>query len=129
MSEALPGSHYCEKHQGNHSHYAPENCDLCRARAENAALAERADLTRQLWDDIDVGGRHDTLGWDTVRFVLRTARSSATYHADRADKAEARVKTLEAALREIAHGTKDGLRYTGPECRNIAAENLERTKP
>jgi len=28
---ALPGMHYCEKHQGNSAHYAVHNCDLCRA--------------------------------------------------------------------------------------------------
>jgi hypothetical protein len=33
MSDALPGRHYCEEHQGNHSHYASENCDLCKALA------------------------------------------------------------------------------------------------
>jgi hypothetical protein len=38
-------------------------------------------------------------------------------------------KRLREALREIAHGTKDGRRHTGPECREIAAESLERTKP
>ena len=30
----LTGSHYCSKHQGNHSHYAEENCELCKAQAE-----------------------------------------------------------------------------------------------
>jgi len=31
MSKALPGMHYCEKHQGNHSHYADTNCLVCRS--------------------------------------------------------------------------------------------------
>jgi hypothetical protein len=31
---ALPGSHYCKAHQGNHSHYATSNCELCTALAE-----------------------------------------------------------------------------------------------
>lgn len=30
MSRALPGEHYCAKHQGNHSHYDPRNCTVCR---------------------------------------------------------------------------------------------------
>jgi hypothetical protein len=30
MSSALPGEHLCLKHQGNHSHYASENCTICQ---------------------------------------------------------------------------------------------------
>ena len=30
MSKALPGEHLCEKHQGNGSHYAEENCRICK---------------------------------------------------------------------------------------------------
>lgn len=40
MREALEGQHYCKKHQGNHSHYAEENCALCKAKAQADALAE-----------------------------------------------------------------------------------------
>lgn len=29
MSAALPGQHYCKAHQGNHSHYDPQNCTVC----------------------------------------------------------------------------------------------------
>ena len=32
MSQALPGEHYCEKHQGNHAHYAEQNCTVCQLR-------------------------------------------------------------------------------------------------
>lgn len=35
---ALPGNHYCLAHQGNHSHYADHNCDLCKVEAHIAAL-------------------------------------------------------------------------------------------
>ena len=28
---ALSGEHYCERHQGNHSHYAEHNCAVCKA--------------------------------------------------------------------------------------------------
>ena len=34
MSQARPGEHYCKEHQGNHSHYAKENCALCRLQAQ-----------------------------------------------------------------------------------------------
>jgi hypothetical protein len=44
MSTALPGEHLCFKHQGNHSHYAEENCTICtlqkRLRLANRALAD-----------------------------------------------------------------------------------------
>ena len=49
MRQALPGGHYCVAHQGNHSHYAEENCELCRAyrerdeaRALNVEWAKKA---------------------------------------------------------------------------------------
>ena len=40
MSKALPGAHYCVAHQGNHSHYAEHNCELCVARAEVERLSD-----------------------------------------------------------------------------------------
>jgi hypothetical protein len=50
MSDALPGRHYCEEHQGNHSHYASENCDLCKALAalREAKLDAEADTVHHL---------------------------------------------------------------------------------
>jgi hypothetical protein len=42
MSKALSGAHYCVAHQGNHSHYAEHNCELCVAHAE----VERLTLER-----------------------------------------------------------------------------------
>ena len=52
MSAALPGEHYCENHQGNCSHYAEENCTVCKLEAEHiysinrngALLAENVKL-------------------------------------------------------------------------------------
>jgi hypothetical protein len=38
MSKALPGGHYCEDHQGNHSHYAKHNCRVCILETELADL-------------------------------------------------------------------------------------------
>jgi hypothetical protein len=34
MTKVLEGEHYCGKHQGNTSHYATENCTLCKALAD-----------------------------------------------------------------------------------------------
>lgn len=39
---ALAGAHYCAKHQGNASHYAEENCELCKAQAEIERLKTAA---------------------------------------------------------------------------------------
>lgn len=47
MSQSLPGVPYCEKHQGNHSHYAEENCELCIANQRIAEL--EADQRRLEW--------------------------------------------------------------------------------
>lgn len=50
MSEALPGEHLCAAHQGNTSHYDPQNCTICRLQRENAdikaGLAEAVRLLR-----------------------------------------------------------------------------------
>lgn len=45
MSQALEGGHYCEKHQGNRSHYAEHNCIVCKLQA---ALAPQAEKVRKL---------------------------------------------------------------------------------
>lgn len=39
MSNALPGNHYCDQHQGNHSHYATHNCEYCIMRNALADIA------------------------------------------------------------------------------------------
>lgn len=41
MSRALPGVHLCKAHQGNHSHYAEENCLVCRMSVVIDELLER----------------------------------------------------------------------------------------
>lgn len=46
MSKALSGSHYCATHQGNHSHYAEENCELCTAKREIVALRAKVETER-----------------------------------------------------------------------------------
>jgi hypothetical protein len=77
MSQALPGNHYCTKHQGNHSHYAEHNCDLCQARDAlerlTLAIAPRTGLAA----DIDVYpeiraeyGGAVAEGWALARRVL-----------------------------------------------------------
>jgi len=38
VSEALPGEHLCLTHQGNHSHYATENCRICRLLAQQQGM-------------------------------------------------------------------------------------------
>jgi hypothetical protein len=41
MSNALEGMHYCEDHQGNHSHYDQKNCEVCKLRAQVEILGQR----------------------------------------------------------------------------------------
>lgn len=43
MSDALPGEHYCEKHQGNHSHYDESNCTVCKLEELVEALGDTHD--------------------------------------------------------------------------------------
>lgn len=43
MSEALPGEHLCNDHQGNHSHYNPKNCTVCRLQADLDDALARAE--------------------------------------------------------------------------------------
>lgn len=38
---ALLGEHYCESHQGNHSHYDPSNCRVCKLEKEVQELQEK----------------------------------------------------------------------------------------
>lgn len=50
MSQALPGQHLCQHHQGNHSHYAPDNCVICRAEQLAARLTHFGDYCNDLDD-------------------------------------------------------------------------------
>lgn len=43
MSKALDGQHYCKNHQGNHSHYAEENCTVCTLERELAEARRDAE--------------------------------------------------------------------------------------
>jgi len=56
MSKALGGSHLCFSHQGNHSHYASHNCELCvalaRAEKAEAQLAKVRDDFRVFMGDL-----------------------------------------------------------------------------
>ena len=56
MGQALPGTHLCKDHQGNHSHYATKNCELCRAQAEIERLREALGIIER-WEDFPESGR------------------------------------------------------------------------
>ena len=58
MSQALEGEHYCQKHQGNHSHYADHNCTVCKLETE---LAEVKALAQAVVEDANI--EPDT-GWE-----------------------------------------------------------------
>ena len=63
---ALEGEHLCEKHQGNHSHYAQSNCTICkqkkaigdlnidllRAKAQIKALQRSQDAQKYVIDKL-----------------------------------------------------------------------------
>lgn len=69
MSKTLPGEHYCEKHQGNRSHYAVDNCSVCKLAAR---LAEAVVLLRKA--EGHIAAYSNTR--DEVRAFLRTADSA-----------------------------------------------------
>lgn len=49
MRQALPGQHYCLPHQGNHSHYDPINCTVCKLEKQVEELEDRIqDLHEQI---------------------------------------------------------------------------------
>jgi len=68
MSTALPGMHYCLTHQGNHSHYALDNCTVCQLialgnkLAEVAALAKQYDMPKELKDRLG----HYQKEWEAI---------------------------------------------------------------
>lgn len=76
MSKALPGENYCKGHQGNHSHYDPKNCTVCRLQlqldaalvraneAEADALRYRYIRDNQYWQRREP--RYDDPGFDLI---------------------------------------------------------------
>lgn len=51
----LPGEHYCEKHQGNTSHYSLENCTLCQALKKVQLLEDEVATLRAPSKDVWMG--------------------------------------------------------------------------
>jgi hypothetical protein len=51
MSKALPGENYCLTHQGNHSHYDPINCTVCKMEKR---IEELENAIIDLHEQIDV---------------------------------------------------------------------------
>jgi hypothetical protein len=54
MSRALPGTHLCLAHQGNHSHYAPHNCEICKLEAQRDKLLKMLNAYQSAWDAKDL---------------------------------------------------------------------------
>ena len=50
---ALPGGHYCHAHQGNHSHYAIENCVVCKLERQLSARDAKIAELEDKWFDCD----------------------------------------------------------------------------
>lgn len=104
MSGALPGAHYCVKHQGNYSHYAEHNCELCCALREADTLRDRiqdlisaqskelaAQLERTLTSSQE-GGNEALSAIDRAMYRLTVAQRDAAWRE---------CAALLAALREI----------------------------
>lgn len=50
MSDPLPGEHYCEEHQGNHSHYAATNCTVCKLHIALVEVRRLLDHSARICD-------------------------------------------------------------------------------
>jgi len=80
MSKALEGEHFCEEHQGNHSHYDKKNCSLCKAQQDTQRLK---DFREKLCGFIEAGeGDFVTIGQDdaTGDWCLSFGISKKRYH-------------------------------------------------
>ena len=49
---ALPGTHLCKDHQGNHSHYDKENCEICKLRKQVGERSAALKLAREALFDM-----------------------------------------------------------------------------
>ena len=49
---ALPGTHLCKDHQGNHSHYDKENCEICKLRKQVMEQSAALKLAREALFDM-----------------------------------------------------------------------------
>lgn len=90
MSRALKGSHYCIRHQGNHSHYAEDNCEVCTLQRQRDVALEEAE--RLAADEIDIG-YEDTPGGDR-RHVWIARRDVPDYCNKLREQSERRREAL-----------------------------------
>ena len=49
---ALPGTHLRKDHQGNHSHYDKENCEICKLRKQVGEQSAALKLVREVRFDM-----------------------------------------------------------------------------
>ena len=54
MSQPLEGTHLCLAHQGNYSHYAEHNCEICKLREQLAATFSLLECERRAHEDCAV---------------------------------------------------------------------------
>ena len=110
MRQALPGGHYCVAHQGNHSHYAEENCELCRAyreRDEARAIANDRDAM------VDHRDRALTAMYQCVDVITQER-----------DEARAKVERLRKVLHRLAclgNGDQYGTSFGNDIAREVLA--------
>jgi uncharacterized small protein (DUF1192 family) len=86
MSNVLPGMYYCLDHQGNHSHYAKENCALCCALAEVDRL--KAQIDTLMNDD-----------WGSLRREVERLKADRDTEYEQAQAFALKILTLRRLLR------------------------------
>lgn len=115
MSRPLEGMHYCRDHQGNHSHYASENCEVCRLRTEVASRTQqlaaansRVERMRGEWKTVDI----TTPGFDGYINLFWGDQIIALVPPDIAERIKAALSDLpEAAPIRDEEQQKNAERY------------------
>lgn len=72
----LPGTHLCAAHQGNHSHYAIHNCEICRLTAERDALNQQNEGIKDSLQRIEQGVDVLTAQRDALKDALQALKNT-----------------------------------------------------
>jgi len=102
---ALPGNHYCTKHQGDAGRYADQNCDLCKAEAATRDAVSRAEkaeydaaLQRAVVAELVDEQRKLRSERDTALAQIEQERLAVQSEARRAEEAEDKLAVIKREL-------------------------------
>lgn len=110
---ALPGEHYCIRHQGNTSHYDERNCTVCRLERELAEAQAEVTQLRERLDRILTDYGRNVLSYELLKAEVMCLRKQAEIDTARFKEIQVTGERLEAELARLREQSKFDSKVVG----------------